>query len=217
MTVPIVCGGDTGISCGNAYNDYSKNAFQINLANQWPPTIPSTYTFTLTTSEGTKTYSWTVTAAFGFDSAGNPVPADYPYMTFTGGNPSLSQVMSGITLHGSVYIPIWVNGEPNAPHFNYEGPAGQSNSVSNQDIYGTWDSGVGIPGQANNFTIVIPPAVLNGTDDCNDGGVCYNITFQGQTGDIQGGWFGEDSCYNGGGNEPTSCTNSGIEIQIPQQ
>jgi hypothetical protein len=216
MTVPIVCGGATGISCGNAYGDYTQNAFQVDLQGYWPQ-IPSTYYFTLTTStsETTTTYSSTVNAAFGFNSAGVAVPADYPSgMTFTSGTPTLGEVMGGLTLQGSVYVPIWVQSQNEAPHFNYEGPSGQSNSVSNQDIKGTWDSGAAIPGQVNNFTIVIPQAVINSSGPCSAGsGTCYNITFQGQTGDIQGGWFGEDVSYNGGGNEHVSATNSGIEIQ----
>lgn len=216
MTVPIVCGGSTGISCGTAYGDNTLNAFQIDLQNYWP-LIPSTYTFTLTTSTGTKTYNWTVDNAFGFNAEGQPVPADYPYpMTFAGGTPNLAQVMGGLTLHGSVTIPIWVTGMNSPPHFNYEGPAGQSNSVSNQLIDSTWDSGTAIPGQVNNFTIVVPAAVINSTTTCSAGsGTCYNITFEGQTGEIQGGWFGEDACYSGaaGAKGNISCTNSGIEIQ----
>ena len=155
-----------------------------------------------------------VNAAFGFDSSGNPVPADYPVMSFTGGKPSLAQIMSGVALHGSVYIPIWVNGHIEAPHFNYEGPGGNSNDVSNIDIDGTWDSGAAIQGQVNNFSITIPPAGNISSYTCQAGsGTCYNITFQGQSGQIQGGWFGEDACYGSRDSESTACTNSGIEVE----
>ena len=214
ITVPQVCGGSTGVSCGNAFGGYdTQSAFQIDVTNR-PPTIRSTYAFTLTPSTAPPSYNSTVNAAFGFDASANPVSADYPSWTFiNGGAPSLAEVMRGTTLHGSVYIPIWVTNTPQAPQFNYEAPSGQSNIVSNQLIQGTWDSGTAIPGQANNFTIVIPAAQINSVSDCNGGsGVCYNITFQGQTGDITGGWFGEDACYSGGRDEPTSCTNSGVEI-----
>ena len=214
LTIPIVCGGSTGISCGNAYGNDAKNAFQYYLENGWPSTMPATYNFALTTSAGPKSYNWTVNAAFGFDSSGNPVPADYPVMSFTGGKPSLAQIMSGVTLHGSVYIPIWVNGHIEAPHFNYEGPGGNSNNVSNIDIDGTWDSGAAIQGQVNNFSITIPPAGNISSYTCQAGsGTCYNITFQGQSGQIQGGWFGEDACYGSTDSESTACTNSGIEVE----
>ena len=59
-------------------------------------------------------------------------------MTFTGSNPTLIQVLSGITLTGSVYVPVWTQDIQDAPHFNYEGPDGNSNDVSNIDIEGSW-------------------------------------------------------------------------------
>ena len=75
--------------------------------------------------------------------------------------------------------------------------------------------GFAIPGQVNNFTITIPPATIDSSSPCQAGsGTCDNITFQGQQGQIQGGWFGYDAGYGNAGNSspPVATTNSGIEI-----
>ncbi len=213
-TVSMVCdsNGMGGLpTCGTSYGKSTMRAFQLELPG-WP-TIPSTYTFTLTDSSSVvHTYTWTVNAAYGYNASG-PLIADYPAITVTSpSNLTFSNILGGGTVHGSVFIPIWVTGHGDAPHFNYEGPGGTTNNVSNQVVSGTWDSGVAIPGQVNNFTIVVPAATLNSTSTCTGGsGTCYNITFQGNTGDVQGGWFGEDACYGNGGGEAQSCTNNGIE------
>jgi hypothetical protein len=212
-TVSMVCdsNGMGGLpTCGTSYGNGTMRAFQLELPG-WPA-IPSTYTFTLTDSSSVvHTYTWTVNAAYGYNASG-PLIADYPAMTLTSpSNLTFSNILSGGTVHGSVFIPIWVTGHGDAPHFNYEAPGGTNNNVSNQSVSGTWDSGVAIPGQVNNFTIVVPAATVNSTSTCTGGsGTCYNITFQGNTGDVQGGWFGEDACYGGGGGEAQSCTNNGI-------
>lgn len=212
-TVAMVCDSNMmgGLpTCGTSYGKSTMRAFQLELTG-WP-TIPSTYTFTLTDSSSVvHTYMWTVNAAYGYNASG-PLVADYPAMTLTSpSNLTFLNILSGGTMHGSVFIPIWVTGHGDAPHFNYEAPGGTNNNVSNQVVFGTWDSGAAIPGQVNNFTIVVPPATLNSTSTCTSGsGTCYNITFQGNTGDVQGGWFGEDACYGNGGGEAQSCTNNGI-------
>ena len=76
--------------------------------------------------------------------------------------------------------------------------------------------GFAIPGQMNNFTITIPPATNVSSYACPaaGSGTCYDIKFQGQTGQIQGGWFGYDAGYGNAGNTspPTASTNTGIEI-----
>jgi hypothetical protein len=205
-------------TCGNSHGDSStQRAFELDISGYWPP-LPSTYTFTLTTASGSpQTYTSTVNAAFGFDASGNHVPADYPSMTFTPSTPTLSQILAGATLTGSVYVPVWTQDIQDAPHFNYEGPDGVSNNVSNMDIQGSWSSGgFAIPGQMNSFTITIPAASsVSSPIACQAGsGTCYNITFQGQTGQIQGGWFGYDAGYGNAGNSspPVASTNSGVEI-----
>jgi hypothetical protein len=210
--VPMVCdqGGMNGLpTCGTSYGSGAKRAFQLDISGHWP-TLPATFTFTLTDNLSTAhTYTYVVTTGFGFDGSGTRVNADFPILTGT--SPStvtLSDILAGITVHGSVYVPLFVTEVESAPHFNYEGVSGSNNSVTNQLIYGTWDNTVAVPGQINNFTIVIP--AVTSSSSCGAG--CYTITFQGYTGDVQGGWFGEDACYSSSGNEPESCTNNGIEI-----
>jgi hypothetical protein len=133
----------------------------------------------------------------------------------------LTQILAGVNLSGMVYVPVWVQDIQDAPHFNYEGPNGNSNNVSNIDIDGSWTSGgFAIPGQVNNFTINIPPATSPVPYTCQGGsGTCYTITFQdqngqNQTGQIQGGWFGYDAGYGNAGDSSAggAFTNSGIEI-----
>jgi hypothetical protein len=133
----------------------------------------------------------------------------------------LSQILAGVTLNGSVYVPVWVQDIQDPPHFNYEGPNGNSNSVSNIDIEASWSSGgFAIPGQVNNFTITIPAATDVSPFSCQAGsGTCYTIAFQdqngqNQTGQIQGGWFGYDAGYGNAGDSSNggAFTNTGIEI-----
>ncbi len=211
VTVPMVCdnGGTDGLpSCGNAFGDNSQRAFQLD--DSFWPAIGSQYTYTLTTAGGPVQYGSTIIAAYGFDAEGTPVLADFPSMSgaIVSSPPGLSQIMSGTTVHGSVYVPIWVKGNADAPHFNYEGPGGSNNNATTVLIDGSWVSGSAIPGQVNAFTITIPAATVNGPVDCG-GNACYNITFQGQGGDIEGGWVGMDACFQ----DQSSCTNSGVELQ----
>ena len=217
VNVPAVCdntGALSSTNCGTSYGDGTQRAFQIpDQAYAWWPAIGAQYTFTLTTSSGsTKTVTATVDATHGFDASMNPIYADYPVMSISGGAPSLAAVLTGVTVKGSVFVPIWAPMDNDAPHFNYEGDSGQSSSVGNQVIKGTWDAGTAVPGQTNNFTIVVPAATNVTTTSCSGGGTCYNITFQGQTGVVQGGWFGADACDNNRRNGGSSCTNSGVEV-----
>jgi hypothetical protein len=112
--------------------------------------------------------------------------------------------LNGVTVTGSVYVPIWSATGSDQLHFNFEGPGGTNNNVSSIDITGQW-TGTPVPGQWNTFTMTIPKATINSVGPC---GTCYNITFQGQMGDIQGGWLGFDANDHMGG-----FTNSGVEIQ----
>ena len=210
VAVPMVCdsGHLNGLpSCGNAYGDDSQRAFQADFSF-WP-TIGSQYTFSLATSGGPVQYSSTVIAAYGFEADGTPVMADFPAMSgaVISSPPTISQLMAGTTVTGSVYVPIWVKGNPSAPHFNYEGPGGANNDATTAVIDGSWVSDSAIAGQVNSFTITIPAATSHGTVGCG-GNTCYNITFQGQTGDVEGGWVGMDACFQ----DQSSCTNSGVEI-----
>jgi hypothetical protein len=196
--------------CGNSHGpDNTQRAFELYQQPFWPQ-VGSTYTFTLTAANGGPyTYTYTVGNEYGFDSKGSQVLADYPIVTLT--NPSsltLSQILNGVTVTGSVYIPIWAEIQG---HFGFEGPGGESNNVSNIDIPVHW-SGTVIPGQYNTFTVTIPKSTNVAPVACNGGGTgpCYNITFQGQTGDIEAGWFGFDaidSMVSYG-----SATNNGVEI-----
>jgi hypothetical protein len=223
-TVPVVCdnsGALSSVNCGNAYAEDTQRAFQYYVQDYWPP-LGSTYTFTVAVGSTKYTYTSMVGVEFGgsVNSSGiwTSNAADAPKVTFNSA-PSFATVLGGVTVHGKVLIPIWAMG-PEAPHYNYEGDDGTSNSVSNQVIDGTWDSGVGVPGQWNNFTIVIPKAtgVTSGvqcpvnTSNHN----CYTITFKGFTDTVEAsGWFGMDAQYqsNGGGNmNPSSSTNNGLNI-----
>jgi len=212
QTVPMICDyAQTGSLplCGNSHgNDNTQRAFELDIQPFWPP-VGSQYTFTLTTaSGGPYTYTFTVGNEYGFDSSTPPVPvlADYPIVTLTS-TPSLVQILNGVTVTGSVYIPIWSSIEG---HFNFEGPDGVNNDVSNIDISAKW-TGTPVPGQTNTFTITIPRATVNSYGPCSAGsGTCYNITFQGQTGDIQGGWFGFDAIDSSV--SYGASTNNGVEI-----
>jgi hypothetical protein len=229
-TVPLICSYNpadcNGGQCPLCENSHGSSgtvkSFDLDISGYWPP-ISTIYTFTLTTAIGAqKTYYSTVTSEFGFDTSQTPpvpVPADYPSMTFTGGSPTLSDILSGGTFTGSIYVPVWDN-NLDPPHFNWEGPNGNSNNVSNIDVDASWTSGLVVPGQMNNFTITIPPATIDSSPICPGGsGVCPIITFndqQGnpQTGQIQGGWFGMDACYGNVAvaSMPVACTTSGVEV-----
>jgi hypothetical protein len=238
LAVPMICSYHAGDGCqdnngnpvscpicGNSHgNGNEQRVFELDLNGYWPP-LNSTYTFNLTTSSGVKTYTSSVLGEFGFDTSQNPavpIPGDYPSMTitggFTGGILTLSQILAGVNLTGTVYVPVWVQDIQDPPHFNYEGPNGVSNNVSNMDIQGSWNSGgFAIPGQVNAFTINIPAAtILNRSAPCPspESGSCPNIGFQGQTGQIQGGWFGYDAGYGNAGDSSAggAFTNSGIEV-----
>ncbi len=228
--VPLICSYNAADCnsgacplCENSHGSSgAQKAFELDLSS-WPSSLPATYTFTLTTASGTQTYTTTVTNEFGFEADGvTPVPADYPWMTFKGGNPILSQILDGNggqPLTGTVYVPVWVQDIQDPPHFNYEGPGGNSNSVSNIDIEASWTSGgFAIPGQVNPFTITIP-AATNVTPYACGSGTCYTITFkdqngQNQTGQIQGGWFGYDAGYGNAGDSSAggAFTNNGVEV-----
>jgi hypothetical protein len=208
--VPMICDSaqlNNLPLCGNAHGpDNTQRAFELDIQSFWPP-VGSQYVFTLSTaSGGPYSYTYTVGNEYGFDSTGNPVLADYPIVTLTS-TPSLNQILNGVTVTGSVYVPIW---SWTMGHFNFEGPGGTNNNVSNRDIYVQW-IGTPVPGQYNKFTITIPKSTIHSSYPCQGGsGICYNITFQGQTGDIQGGWFGFDAM------DPTvsygGSTNNGVEI-----
>ncbi len=219
VNVPVICDSTgilSGTNCGSSYGNGTRRAFQIpDQAYPWWPAIGSQYTFTLTTASGSRTITATVNSAHGFDSLMSPILADYPAVSVPG-NPTFASVLGGTTIKGSVYVPIWGAGTSDGPHYNYEGPNGQANGVSNQVTFGTWDAGFPIPGQMNNFTIVIPAAtVISGPSTCSTGsGTCYNITYQGQTAEVQAeGWIGADACDFSKQSGGESCTNSGIQIQ----
>jgi len=213
VPVPMVCSYD-GVLCGNSHgSSNTQRYFQYDFS-YWPA-VGEQYTFTLTTaSGGPYTYTATVGNEYGFEADGVTwVPADYPVITLTGPSFSFNDLTNGpVTVTGTVYIPIWSYTGIEQLHFNLQGPGGTSTDVSNVDINGTW-TGTPVPGQANVFTMIIPQVTNNG--DCTGGpyggfsGTCYNVTFGGQTGDIQpGGWFGFDANNHG-----SSFSTSGIEIQ----
>lgn len=234
-TVPVICSYNAADCnsgacplCENSHGSSgTQKAFELDLSS-WPSSLPATYTFTLTTASGPTIYTTTVTNEFGFEADGvTPVPADYPWMTFTNGNPTLGQILDGnggLPLTGTVYVPVWVQDIQDPPHFNYEGPGGVSNNVSNIDIDASWlpSGSFAIPGQVNNFTITIPAATsVNLSAPCPspESGTCPMITFvdqngNPQTGQIQGGWFGYDAGYGNAGDSSVggAFTNSGIEI-----
>lgn len=215
--VPKVCDyviGGGYPTCGNSFGgDGTQRGFQLDIPSFWPP-VGTVYTLTITSTSGTHNYNVTVGNEYGFDASGAPVVADYPIVTLDV-TPTLAQVMAGTTITGTIYVPIWAVihadqiHKDDQLHFNYEGPGGINTDVSTIDINGQW---VGTPaaGAFNAFTLTIPPATINSTGSCPGGlgGTCYNITFQGQTGDVQGGWIGFDA-----NNEQGSSTNNGVEIQ----
>jgi len=218
VPVPMICDSDplSGLpQCGNSHgNDYTQRGFELSsqsFSQPFWPAVGSTYTYTVTTSGGDKTYTYTVGNEYGFDASQNIVYADYPLLKDLNPDPTtltLTQILNGVTVTGSVYIPIWASIEG---HFNFEGPGGENNNVSNRDIYVKW-LGTAVPGQWNSFTITIPKSTNVTPAACDGGGSgpCYNITFEGQTGQIEGGWFGFDAM------DPTvdygGSTNYGVEI-----
>ena len=109
--------------CGNSHgNDNTQRGFELDIDSVWPA-VGSTYTFTLSTANnGTQTYTYTVGNEYGFDSNQNVVQADYPLLKDLNPDPTtltLTQILNGVTVTGSVYIPIWASIEG---HFNFEGP-----------------------------------------------------------------------------------------------
>ena len=228
VTVPVVCsynpvdcnGGNCPL-CENAYgwDGWWAQKFFLNILppSYWP-TTSTTYTFTLTTATGGPyTYTSTISPdnAFGY-SQGQVVAADYPMpLTLNNGTPTLSQILGGITLTGSVYVPPW-NNSPSTPYFLYyysDPPNGPRNSVNNAAIWGTWDAGFAVLGAMNNFTITIPAATVNSSYTCSTGtGTCYNITFQGQTGNVSIGQFYYYPCLSRPNGTASSCTYVAVQI-----
>lgn len=213
--VPMVCSYDQtgGVpTCGNSHGASDTQRYFEYDFSYWPA-VGGQYTFTLTTaSGGPYTYTATVGNSYGFAADGTtPVPADYPVITLTSpGSLSFSDILNSgpITVTGTVYIPIWSSTGIDQLHFNLEGIAGVASNASNVDINGTW-IGTPVPGQTNAFTMTIPAVTINSSSSCNGGSTCYNVTFGGQTGDIQaGGWFGFDA-----NSHDTGFTTSGMEIQ----
>jgi probable HAF family extracellular repeat protein len=217
---PADCNGGACPVCANSHDSSSTQRYFEYDFSYWPA-VGGQYTFTLTmasggtySSGGPYTYTAAVGTEYGFDSNGNPVAADYPVITLTGSSSSLSfsQILNGgpVTVTGTVYIPSWSATGIDQLHFNLEGPGGTSTNASNVDITGTWNS-TPVAGQTNAFTMKIPAVTMNGPPYLCEGagnGTCYNVTFQGQTGNIQtGGWFGFNANSHG-----TGFTHSGLEV-----
>jgi hypothetical protein len=181
VTVPVICDtsglllANTPCS-GNGVGD--NRQFELDLSGSWPP-LGSVYTFTLTdNSNNTHTYTSTVVAEYGFNASGVAVPADYPSFTLTSpAGLTLAQILGGVTVHGSVFVPVWDSNVH--PTFSYD--------LGGTNIKGTWDSGVALAGQPNNFTIVIPAATIQSSTGTCPGPTCtYSITFPGKSGTIMG-------------------------------
>jgi hypothetical protein len=214
VDVPMVCDylqTDGLATCGNSHGSSDTQRYFEYDFSYWPA-VGDQYTFTLTTkSGGPYTYTATVGNEYGFEAdGGTPVAADYPVITLT--NPSslsFSDLTSGPTVvTGTVYLPIWCATGGEMLHFNLQAHNGASNNVTNIDIFGTL-TGTPVPGQTNPFTMTIPQVTINYSFDCGEGSTCYNVTFSGQTGDVEpGGWFGFDA-----NSHATGFATSGKQIQ----
>ena len=200
LTVPKVCDNVKPPlpqipECGNSHgSDRTQRSFEWSVASSWPA-VGAQYVFELTTTGGTKQYTFTVGNEYGFDGA-NPVVADFPTVNLTR-TPSLEDILSGspVTITGTVYVPIWSAVENNQLHFNFMAPNGGTNDVTNVDTLGTF-TGTPVPEQWNAFTMTIPAAtIVSGPAACSaGGGTCYFITFGGKTNEeIEGGWFAFDA------------------------
>ena len=218
-SVPMVCANDNTNSlpaCGNSHGSSDTKRY-FELDQSFWPAVGAQYVFTLTTtSGGPYQYTATVGNRYGFATDGvTPVPADYPLVALTGSSASLTfnKLLSGnpTVVTGTVYVPIWSYAGTDQLHFNLQGPGGQSNSVSNIDIDGTW-TGTPVPGQTNAFTMTIPAitgmTLLNPCPETGEGTTCYQVTFDNQTGDIQqAGGIGFNA-----NDHISSFTNAGVQI-----
>ena len=155
------------------------------------------------------TYTSTVQAEWGFELDGTPRSTDYSNVQLNGTPPTLSQIVNsttGITITGSVYIPVWVDGTY-PPHFQFLCPGGHCD-ISNNPVGSAWTSAPQA-GQTATFTITTPK--VTSVADNPDG--TYNITaiINGQTltGTVSGGKFASDMI----GMSVGSFTNDRVEFK----